>query len=142
MNDDSTPVGKNGSFTPMGSLPIGRNRQPRQFPVVVPECQHFFFAGKRIFLRCAFVVGSDLWTGDLFGHSASPIRMWIEDNPPDPNLLPSEELATCRLRTFGVGRTEYLKNRYDASLRPLPSLWQGYGEERQESEELSLRWSV
>jgi CRISPR-associated protein Csb2 len=35
-NDDSSPMGKKGPFGPMGSMPIGRNRQPRHFPVVVP----------------------------------------------------------------------------------------------------------
>ena len=137
VNDDSTPLGKKGSFTPMGSLTIGRNRQPRQFPVVVPESPTFFLRWEAdipadVRLSLEAICGQVTY----LGHSASPIRMWIEDNPPDPNLLPSEELATCRLRTFGVGRTEYLKNRHDAGLRPLPSLWQGYGEKHQKLEEL------
>ena len=29
VNDDSSPVGKKGSYGAMGSIPIGRNRQPR-----------------------------------------------------------------------------------------------------------------
>jgi CRISPR-associated protein Csb2 len=58
--------------------------------------------------------------------------MWIEDHPPEPNLLPDDERATFRLRAFGTGRTEYLKNRHDAGLRPQPSLWQGYAEKRNE----------
>src|SRR5690242_13177457 len=37
VNDDGNPMGKKGAFGPMGSLPIGRNRQPRAFPAVVPE---------------------------------------------------------------------------------------------------------
>src|SRR5207253_2836293 len=42
VNDDSSPMGKKGPYGPMGSLPIGRNRQPRQFPAVVPESPTFF----------------------------------------------------------------------------------------------------
>ena len=42
VNDDSSPMGKKGPFGPMGSLPIGRNRQPRQFPAVVPDSPTFF----------------------------------------------------------------------------------------------------
>ena len=42
VNDDASPVGKKGAYGPMGSLPIGRNRQPRHFPAVVPESAAFF----------------------------------------------------------------------------------------------------
>ncbi len=136
VNDDSTPLGKKKAFTPIGSMPIGRNRQPRQFPVVMPESPTFFLRWET---DMPADVRSSLETicGQVtyLGHSASPIRMWIEDNPPEPNLLPNEERSTYRLRTFGVGRIEYLKNRYDAGLRPLPSLWQGYAEEGNESKE-------
>src|SRR5436190_1286934 len=34
VNDDSSPMGKKGPFGAMGSTPVGRNRQPRQFPAV------------------------------------------------------------------------------------------------------------
>src|SRR5206468_468155 len=43
VNDDSSPMGKNGPYGAMGSVAIGRNRQPRQFPAIVPESPTFFF---------------------------------------------------------------------------------------------------
>jgi CRISPR-associated protein Csb2 len=127
VNDDSSPIGKKGPFGPMGSMPIGRNRQPRQFPAVVPSCAVFFLswecdlpANVRTSLErvCQSVT--------YLGHSATPVRMWIDAHPPEPTLVPDDLDATHRLRVFGSGRLAYLKNRYDANLRPQPSMWQGY----------------
>jgi CRISPR-associated protein Csb2 len=127
VNDDSSPLGKKGPYGPMGSLPIGRNRQPRQFPAVVPDSPMLFFRWDLDIpanLRSALERLSGLVT--YLGHSASPVRMWIEDAPPAPNLIPDETHATLRLRMFGLGRTAYLKSRFEAGLRPQPSRWQGY----------------
>jgi len=88
VNDDSSPVGKKAPFGAMGSLPIGRNRQPRQFPAVIPESPTLFLiwnvdlpANLRPALTeiCALVT--------YLGHSSSPVRMWIEDRPPEPTLV-------------------------------------------------------
>jgi len=133
VNDDGSPIGKKGPFGPMGSMPIGRNRQPRKFPAVVPESPTFFLRWETSIpanVRPSLEAICGLVT--YLGHSASPVRMWMEDHPPEPNLLPDDERAMFRLRTFGNGRTEYLKNRYDAGLRPQPSMWQGYAEKRDE----------
>jgi CRISPR-associated protein Csb2 len=129
VNDNGSPMGKKGAFGPMGSLPIGRNRQPRQFPTVVPESPIFFLiwnvdlpANLRLGLEKVFELVTYL------GHSASPVRIWIENQPPPPTLIPVESGATHSLRMFAGGRLSYLKNRYDAGLRPQPALWQGYAE--------------
>jgi CRISPR-associated protein Csb2 len=136
VNDDSSPMGKKGPFGPMGSLPIGRNRQPRQFPCVVPDSPTFFLtwdvdlpANLRPTLEnvCGLVT--------YLGHSASPVRVWIEDQPPAPTLIPNDNRATHYLRMFAGGRLANLKNRYDASLRPQPLLWQGYVTSGQEPTE-------
>ncbi|HJT78925.1 MAG TPA: type I-U CRISPR-associated protein Csb2, partial [Gemmataceae bacterium] len=37
VNDSADPLSKGKALAPMGSLPIGRNRQPRHFPAVVPD---------------------------------------------------------------------------------------------------------
>ena len=127
VNDDSSPMGKKGPYGAMGSLSIGRNRQPRQFPAVVPHSPTLFLRWDVDIpanLRPALERLSALVT--YLGHSASPVRVWVEDNPPQPNLIPDERHATLRLRMFGPGRTAYLKNRFDAGLRPQPSRWQGY----------------
>lgn len=127
VNDDSSPMGKKGPFGAMGSLPIGRNRQPRQFPAVVPE-------SPRLFLRWEVDIPANLRPAldqlcglvTYLGHSASPVRVWVTDESPDSNLLPDDDRAAFQLRMFSSGRLEYLKNRFDAGLRPQPSLWQGY----------------
>jgi CRISPR-associated protein Csb2 len=127
VNNDSSPIGKKGPFGAMGSLSIGRNRQPRQFPVVIPESPtHFLIWNVDLpaNLRPSLEKVCGLVT--YLGHSASPVRMWIEDQPPEPTLIPTDKGATHSLRLFSGGRLSYLKNRYDAGLRPNPSLWQGY----------------
>jgi CRISPR-associated protein Csb2 len=114
-------------------LPEYRNRQPRQFPTIVPESPTFFLQWETdIPTNVRSSLEAICGQVTYLGHSASPVRMWVEDNPPAPNLLPDEERAILRLQTFGVGRTEDLKNRYDAGLRPQPSSWQGYAEKRDE----------
>ena len=85
VNDDGNPMGKKGAFGPMGSLPIGRNRQPRQFPAVVPVSPTFFLIWEGdvpVNLRPALEKVCGLVT--YLGHSASPVRVWIEDQPPKP----------------------------------------------------------
>jgi CRISPR-associated protein Csb2 len=131
VNDDSSPIGKKGPFGPMGSLPIGRNRQPRQFPAVVPDSPALFLVWNidvPANLRPALEKVCGLVT--CLGHSASPVRVWVEEQPPTPTLVPDDNRPTHHLRMFAGGRLKYLTDRYDAGLRPQPSLWQGYSEPR------------
>ncbi len=122
-------MGKKGPYGPMGTLPIGRTRQPRQFPAVIPESSVFFLRWDVDIpanFRPALELVCELVT--YLGHSASPVRVWLEDNPPEPDLIPEKDHATVRLRMFGPGRTKYLKNRFDAGLRQQPIWWQGYAQ--------------
>lgn len=115
VNDDSSPVNSKGApFGAMGSIPIGRNRQPRSFPAVVPEAPTLFLrwetdvpANIRPALErvCAAVT--------YLGHSASPVRVWVADEAPEPNLIPTETGPTTRLRMFGEGRLNYLEARFN-----------------------------
>jgi len=127
VNDDSSPMGKKGPFGAMGGLPIGRNRQPRRFPAVAPSSPMFFLIwdiDTPENLRPALEKVCALAT--YLGHSATPVRVWVEDQPPAPTLVPDDKRSTHYLRMFSGGRLGYLKNRYDLGLRPQPSLWQGY----------------
>ena len=128
VNDDSSPMNKKGApFGAMGGMPIGRNRQPRQFPAVVPNSPTLFLSWDvdvPANLRPALAKVCELVT--YLGHSASPVRMWIEDQTQAPTLIPDDRRATYHLRMFGGGRLSYLKTRYDLGLRPQPSRWQGY----------------
>lgn len=185
VNDDGSPVGSKGPFGAMGSIPIGRNRQPRQFPAVVPEAP-------ALFLRWEVDVPANLRPAlervcvavTYLGHSASPVRVWVTEEAPGPNLVPTDTAATMQLRVFGPGRLASLEARFNRAnidahaeldeavaaldaqhrvatgaakrdlkkqldaakaerdarfpngapqtLRPQPSLWQGYGPPRPE----------
>lgn len=127
VNDKSSPVGKKGAFGQMGGMPLGRNRQPRQFPAVVPSEPKFYLSWESELpssLRDSLKGLCEQVT--YLGHSATPIRMWIEESPPEPTLIPDDLQGNLRFRVFGCGRTTYLKKRYEAGLRPLPSHWSGY----------------
>ena len=133
VNDDSSPSGKKGPFGAMGSIPVGRNRQPRFFPSVVPESPTFSLIWDLDVpdnLRESLAAVCRLVT--YVGHSATPVRVWIQDEPPKANLVPDDNRSEFRMRVFTQGRLAYLKSRYEAGLRPQPSLWQGYGPPRAE----------
>jgi CRISPR-associated protein Csb2 len=129
VNDDGSPVGKKGPYGPMGSLPVGRNRQPRGFPAVVPHEPTFHLiwgaadlpADRRPALEqlCRHVT--------YLGHSSTPVRVWIDPDPGAPTLLPNAPRPTHRLRVPGPGRLAALQDRYKHQLRPQPALWEGYG---------------
>lgn len=139
VNDGSSPISKKGKpETPLGVLPFGRGRNGRSFPAVAPADPTFF-------LRWDVDLPDNLRPAleslcrqvTYLGHSATPIRMWVEadEEKSAPNLFPTDEDARYRLRVFGPGRTEYLKNRFAADLRPLPGLWTGYAPRAAETAE-------
>ncbi|HEY1187014.1 MAG TPA: type I-U CRISPR-associated protein Csb2 [Gemmata sp.] len=114
VNDDGSPVGSKGPFGAMGSIPIGRNRQPRSFPAVVPEAP-------KLFLRWDVDVPANLRSAleqvcaavTYLGHSASPVRVWVADETPEANLVPTDGVATEHLRVFGPERLAYLEGRFN-----------------------------
>jgi CRISPR-associated protein Csb2 len=128
VNDSASPIAKGKALAPMGSLPIGRNRQPRRFPAVVPADPTFHLiwekeelpAEHREALRrlCGLVT--------YLGHSSTPVRVWIEPNAVEPNLFPTDGNAPFRMRVSGAGRTDTLSRRFNAGIRPVPALWSGY----------------
>ncbi len=132
VNDDSSPIGKKGgAIMPSGSMPIGRDRQPRSFPVAIPDSDTVFLIWPQL------DVGGSLRSAlaglcrkvCAVGHSASLVQMWVEDNPPVPNLAPTERPgAPMRLRVPWSGRLHELETRYNAELRPTPAGWKGYAE--------------
>ena len=60
------------------------------------------------------------------GHSASLVQAWVEDAPPDPNLVPTEGLARHPLRVSGPGRLDHLTAQYQSGRRPERSRWVSY----------------
>lgn len=113
-------------------LPEHRNKNARSFPAVVPEepTLHLVWPDAELATEHREAIDELSASVTYLGHSATPIRMWVEPEPIVPNLVPDRERAQYLFRVFGTGRTEYLKTRFDAGLRPLPALWQGYAEPR------------
>lgn len=136
VNDDASPVSKKGPFGAMGSIPIGRNRQPRSFPAVIPEDAKFFLVWDDVTLPDNLRPSLEAICGlvTYLGHSATPVQVWLTDAvPKDPVFLrlnPTTNRATHQLRVFGTGRTNYLRQRFTLGLRPQPARWQGYAPPR------------
>ncbi|MYE40089.1 MAG: type I-U CRISPR-associated protein Cas5/Cas6 [Chloroflexi bacterium] len=108
-------------------LPENRSRQPRQFPASIP-------ADPTVYL---------IWTGDpspevragldslcskviRVGHSASLVQAWVEEAPPEPNLIPTDGVALHSMRVFGQGRLEHLEVQYQNGRRPDRARWTAY----------------
>lgn len=146
VNDDPRPVSGSGKqqkpLMPSGSLPVGRTRQPRQFPVAVPEVPAVHLVWEMtpppellgaLDRLCRKVTS--------IGHSASLVQMWAQDggvapatDRPEEDAAPGRRTlrpvggrsARYRLRVTAPGRLADLEARHGAGLRPNPSLWCGY----------------
>ena len=115
INDESTPLDKKKKPHPaLNSMAIGRNRQPRGFPIAIPE---------NPIVR---LVWSKIDPGDnlpslqklvqkitYVGHSASLVSAWVEDTECTPTWIPVDGVSHIRLRVPSGGRLDYLKGRYN-----------------------------
>ncbi len=159
MNDSPTALAKRmGAFGTISTmkesrgkglalLPEHRSRQPRPFPVAIPQPEDNT-AGidqsmPRVYLRWESIEASTNHQRALaslcakvvsIGHSASLVQMWVELSPPAANLIPVEGAgAKHRLRVTTGNRLNHLESRYKAGLRPAFSLWQGYADVKLET---------
>mgnify|MGYP001162891013 CR=1 FL=1 len=96
----------------LAQLPEMRSRQPRSFPVAIPyrPVAHFCWQAElpdahhaALARLCAKVTS--------IGHSASLVRVWIDDAPPPATWVPGEGPTAARLRVSGPGRLDYLERR-------------------------------
>jgi len=140
VNDSASPLKGSGKtlrpLAPLGSLPIGRDRQARQFPVALPEEPVVHLRWPRLDLDTAErrVLAALCAKVTCIGHSASLVQMWLEDAPAGaptadtrPELLPvGSEPARYRLRVPAPGRLERLRADFAAAVRPRASAWCGY----------------
>jgi len=60
------------------------------------------------------------------GHSSSMVQVWVEPEPPEPTLVPSENGNGLRVRIVTEGTLVELEERFQAALRPAIGTWQGY----------------
>ena len=93
-------------------LPEQRSRQPRTFPVAIPEDPDVYLRWETeipvshrgpLLSLCRKVAS--------VGHSASLVQMWVEDSPPHANWVPVSGMGKHRLRVFGRGRLDDLERR-------------------------------
>lgn len=135
VNDRGDPVKKGKALMPAGSMPIGRDRQARQFPVAIPHDSTIYLVWRDVDIPNEHRQALSELCRQItsIGHSASLVQAWIGEAPTDGSesthitLRPAEVGGEYRLRVFGPGRLEYLEQQYAAGLRPVPSLWMGYG---------------
>lgn len=140
VNDDSSPLTKKGQPRPIaGSLPVGRDRQARQFPTAVPH-------GDLVELRWPDAtpeppIGEALQRlcekVACIGHSSSLVEVWVmaEASDSDPDLVPMPDGGSNRLRVPARGRLADLEARFAAGRRPSQAPWSGYGPPPPEADE-------
>jgi CRISPR-associated protein Csb2 len=109
-------------------LPESRKKNVRFFPTAIPDSPLVYL----IWPSASPTIGTRNALGELcgkvtyLGHSSSLVQMWLENTPPEPNLVPEEDSPTSFLRVTGKGRLETLEARFKAELRPDQGLWKGY----------------
>ena len=95
-------------------LPEFRSRQPRAFPVAIPLTDnpvvHLIWRDAELGEHRAAL---DTLTAKLthVGHSASFVQAWLDNAPPEPNLIPESGLGLRKLRAPSPGRLAYLRER-------------------------------
>lgn len=96
-------------------LPERRGKNARSFPTAIPAESTFHFVWADAVLDPKHTEPLTALCGQVtyLGHSATPIQMWIEESPVDPNLLPGKGPSAFRLRVFGPGRLANLESRFN-----------------------------
>lgn len=95
-------------------LPELRTRQPRKFPVILPDKPVVYLVWEQVPPEPMVQSLAELCRRvTCVGHSASLVQMWITKDPPEPNLVPVHGPALYRMRVFGPGRLSYLQSRYN-----------------------------
>jgi CRISPR-associated protein Csb2 len=93
-------------------VPEHRSRQPRSFPVAIPESPDVFLiwpeADASVYMDALRVLAGNI---THVGHSASLVQAWVEIAPPQATWRPSEGVATQRMRVSYQGRLDHLRDR-------------------------------
>lgn len=140
VNDTASPLKGSGKtlrpLAPLGSLPLGRDRQARHFPVALPEdpVVHFRWPSLELSEDEGRILGGLCGKVTCVGHSASLVQAWLEDTESDegprdsrPELVPvGGSHGRYRLRVPAPGRLERLRADYSAGVRPRSAGWCGY----------------
>lgn len=143
VNDEANPISKKGRPHPaMGALPLGRQREPRTFPVAIPERDVAYLIWRDAELPAESRSALDGLCRKVaaVGHSASLVQMWVEgEPPPQPEYVPDDRPgAPLRLRVPHDGRLEELPDPDETGLRPPLAGWHGYGPPADFEEEVTV----
>jgi CRISPR-associated protein Csb2 len=152
VNDSANPIKKNKPLMPAGSMPLGRDRQRRQFPVAVPDDPTVYLVWPLVQPTPEQRTALDRLTAKVtaVGHSASLVQIWVAEDGLQSAQTSDETIrrrtlkpvadaeSRLRLRVFGPGRLAQLRERFDAGLRPTSSLWQGYAAVRTVDEKVKF----
>lgn len=128
--DKADQISKDGSPLLPHAWAIKRSRQPRTFPVAIPERDVAYLIWREAELlpeTSRALVGLCRKVAAV-GHSASLVQMWVEEVPPlEPEYVPDDRPgAPLRLRVPHDGRLEELPDPDQTGLRPSLSGWRGY----------------
>lgn len=113
VNDNVSPINKKGKpFSVAGTMPIGRDRQKRSFPVAIPDAPEVFLIWSEADASEHSDALAELAAAVTHvGHSASLVQMWIEPTPPAPSWQPNDSaLADLRMRASYTGRLDELRD--------------------------------
>lgn len=91
-------------------LPEYRSRQPRSFPVAIPESPDVFLiwpdADPTDHLAALQALTHQV---THVGHSASLVQMWVEDAPPTAYWRPTEGIGSRKMHVSHAGRLDGLR---------------------------------
>lgn len=152
VNDSSSPLNKRKEpIMPAGALLIGRARQPRSFPMAIPHQPVVFMVWKNSSPPLRHLSALDQMASKVasLGHSASLVQMWVAGESEIMErkgflkkaliLEPvGDPISRFRLRVFGPGRLQHLRERFNANLRPTSPLWHGYAIAHEEEVQPSI----
>ncbi len=96
-------------------LPDRRTKNARTFPTFVPDeaSFHLVWAGEEITPGHLAVLQELCSSVTYLGHSATPVRMWVQRDAIDANLFPTENSTEHSFRVFGAGRLADLIGRFN-----------------------------
>ncbi len=113
LRENGTPS-KEQLKSGLSLLPEKRSRQPRHFPVAIPDDPRVYFIwtdSQPLEWENALVHLCRNVTS--LGHSASLVQVWLCQNPPGGSLVPSDDRRDYSLRVPWPGRLDALKRFYN-----------------------------
>ena len=114
VNDSGAPVKGKKALTLLQSVALGRDRQPRTFPRVRPldDVLYLVWPGADPDRQQRGALESVCAKVTRVGHSSSFVQMWVEDEPPECNLKPTDS-GEQRLRMVSNGTLKYLESMFN-----------------------------